>query len=82
MTDILLIGETVIRVGWEFFTKTYIPGLDISVAQLSIGVLLISICITLVGQALDISFGSSGQGYGSRGSKKVKVSKERRGDDR
>lgn len=66
---------------WNVFTSATVPGLDISFATLSISLLLISGGFTVLGIVLNRDF-SSGQSYGSSGSKKIKVSKERRGDTR
>lgn len=82
MSDILLFGQTLLEWSWEFFTKTYIPGTEITVAQLSIGLLLITIGFDWLSGALGMQFGGSGEDYGSRGSRKAKISQERRGDDR
>lgn len=66
---------------WHFFTDIYIPGTSVSFAVVGVSLLLIGIAFSLLSFITGFSIGSPGT-YGSRGSKKVKVSSQRSKDDR
>lgn len=70
---------------WRIFSEIKIPGTEISFAVLFIGLALIPIGFQLLSIALGHSIGESdddGSGYGTRSSKKAKISDERKNDVR
>ena len=67
---------------WGFFTEVHIPGTSVSIAVVGISLLLIGMVFSLISLIAGFSIGApSSSGYGSKGSKKVKVSKERINDE-
>lgn len=70
---------------WRIFSEIKIPGTEISFAVLFIGLALIPIGFQLLSIALGHNVGESdddGSGYGTRSSKKAKISDERKNDVR
>jgi hypothetical protein len=84
MSDLLELCIWFMSSTWEFFTQTYIPGTEVSVAVIFIGLLFTSVGFGLLSlvTGFPVGAGSITQAYGSSGSRKVKVSDARKNDTR
>lgn len=70
---------------WKFFSDTMIPGTTISVGVLYLGMLIIPIAFSFISIITGHSIGESDSdsaGFGSRSSKKTKISDKRKNDVR
>lgn len=69
---------------WSFFTDINVPGTDLSIASIFVGILFISIAFGILSLVVGFPIGATSvtQSYGSKGSKKVKVSDVRKNDDK
>lgn len=60
MEEFMMIAETFLTGGWKMMYETKIPGLDISVAGLSLALLLIGFSIRIIGFLTGFHMGSYG----------------------
>ena len=92
MTDLLLCIEGILSGGWDLLKSINIPGTEITFAMLFVGLAFISGGFTLLSLALGVSLGipnsswfgsgSHDGSYSARGSRRFKISAERRNDER
>ena len=83
--DLKLVISGFLSNTWCLFRDTKIPGTEISFAVFFIGLALIPIGFQLLSIILGHNIGESdddGSGYGTRSSKKAKISDERKNDVR
>lgn len=82
MNDLLDLCIWFLSSAWGFFTGITIPGTQVTLAVVSVGVLLISVAFHLLSLVIGFSVGGTGDSYGSRRSKNVKISDKRKHDDK
>ena len=93
MMDLLMCIQVFFEGAWGFITGVTIPGTDFTVAQLMFALAFFGIGLRILGAMIGVRFPSIpntndsasrilGRSYGAAGSNRVKISKERRGDDR
>lgn len=93
MNDIMLVIRTFLEFCWSLITTTTIPGTEFTVAQLMFALAFFGIGLRVLTAMIGVHFPMIpntndrpsriiSRTYGSRGSKNVKISPQRRGDDR
>ena len=71
-----------IGASWDFFTEITVPGLGVPIAVLFVAPFLALFGLRILGMALGLDFGAGGGSYGTAKGGKVKISKERKNDER
>ena len=71
---------------WDMFSITW-PGFDFPISYVFLGIAFAAVALKVFGQLFDISLGSSISGLFARGqrggnNRNIKVSKERKGDEK
>lgn len=84
LSDLLQAIKTFLGYAWKFFTKTDVPGLDLSFAALFIGAALIPISLSFLSLILGFPVGtvSDGEELASRGSRRLRLPPARKNDVR
>lgn len=93
MTDLLMCMQVLFEGAWGFITGVTVPGTDFTIAQLMFALAFFGIGLRILGAMIGVRFPSIpntndsasralGKSYGASGSGKVKISKERSGDER
>lgn len=81
--EVLECIKTILSGGWQFFVKTQVPGLGFSYGMLLITLALVSVGFNFLSIALGFSVGHlTSDSYGTRSSKKAKISDARKNDTR
>ncbi len=84
MSDLMACIRMFISNAWKFF-QVNVPGTNFSFAVLTIGLLLVPVSLSFLSLALGFPVGnvdSASASFGTRGSKKYKVSAARKNDVR
>lgn len=85
MSDLMLAMKSILGGGWKFFTNTTIPGTDFSFAMLLVALVCVAVGFRFLSIALGFSVGNIGSplaDYGTRASRKYRISSGRMADDR
>ena len=80
--DLVTALGALIAASWDFFTEITIPGFDFPVAVLFVAPFLALFGLRLLSMALGLDFGAGGGSYGTAKGGKVKISKDRKNDER
>ena len=85
MSNDLIMGiKSLFDNAWSFFTSTTVPGTNMTMATLCIGLAVIPIGFRVLSVIIGFNVGEPNDtaGYGTRSSKKTKISDERKNDVR
>ena len=80
--EVLEIIKTILSGSWQILVKTQVPGLGFSFAMLYVTLALVSIGFLFLSLALGFNVGHMTDSYGTRSSRKAKISDERKNDTR
>ena len=80
--EVLECIKVILSGGWQILAKTQVPGLGFSFAMLYVTLALVPIGFTFLSLALGFNLGHATDSYGTRSSRKTKISDSRKNDVR